>query len=140
MIVSLDTIIDGVRGMKVEILFEVVGAPICKACHRVRLSCLLRADNLAVEAGQISSPATKLVLEGFDEPFLLEPVDEGTIDEFLRVAARGIRIFFAEVFKNEYDTLDNRCGIVGDEFLDKFEFNGGELLFADFHVLMMRSL
>jgi len=59
---------------------------------------LLRADNLAVEAGQISSPATKLVLEGFDEPFLLEPVDEGTIDEFLRVAARGIRIFFAEGF------------------------------------------
>jgi hypothetical protein len=35
--------------MRVKVLFEVVSAPIDKACHRVRLSCSLRADNLAVK-------------------------------------------------------------------------------------------
>jgi hypothetical protein len=53
------------------------------------------------------------LFQTFRKAFLLEAVDGRAVDELFRIAARGVRIFSAEVFQNQPNAVENAAWISG---------------------------
>src|SRR5581483_6522162 len=72
---------------------SIVGSPLVVGFERHRS---LRAFDSAI----------LLRAQSFDKPLAFEPFDDRAVDELLRIAARRVGVFLAEIFENQFDAVE----------------------------------